>query len=128
MQENSAYKKFRRSSLKFERELRILFKDVMASGEDMFAPSCTQPQTQEAANEDVYRPTMDEEEGSGDSEDDHFGANPVGSTGVTDELASIGLSTMTPLLILLIREAMARGRQMSVLAGGRSRKCQLQDK
>ena len=39
---------------------------------------------------------MDEEEGSGDSEDKLFGVNPAPSIGVTDDIASIGLSTETP--------------------------------
>ncbi|KAI9123941.1 hypothetical protein K1719_005241 [Acacia pycnantha] len=75
-QENSSYKKFRHTGLKSEKELRIIFKDVMATGEDIFASSFTQPQAQEEDQEDVYRPTMDEEEGSGDSEEELFGANP----------------------------------------------------
>ena len=39
---------------------------------------------------------MDEEEGLGDSEDESFGMNLAPSTGVTDDLVDIGLSTQTP--------------------------------
>ncbi|XP_028752872.1 L10-interacting MYB domain-containing protein-like [Neltuma alba] len=43
--ENSQYEKFRYQELKFAHELNTIFKGVIASGEDMLAPSLTQPQT-----------------------------------------------------------------------------------
>ncbi|XP_028789011.1 L10-interacting MYB domain-containing protein-like [Neltuma alba] len=53
--ENPQYEKFRYQGLKFAYELNTIFKGVIASGEDMLAPSLTQPQTQEDDEENVYR-------------------------------------------------------------------------
>ncbi|KAK4260497.1 hypothetical protein QN277_003599 [Acacia crassicarpa] len=89
--EHPSYKRFRYTS----KELRSIFNDMMACGEDIFAPSFTQPLTQQKDEEDVYLPTIDEEEGSRDREDCMFSANPMPSIGVTDELTSIDLTTST---------------------------------
>ncbi|XP_028755833.1 putative disease resistance RPP13-like protein 1 [Neltuma alba] len=89
--ENPQYEKFRYQGLKFAHELNTIFKGVIASGEDMLAPSLTQPQTQEDDKENVYRVDTDLLEGSGDSEEDLGG----GSLGVTDEMAGVNLTANT---------------------------------
>ncbi|XP_028778700.1 L10-interacting MYB domain-containing protein-like [Neltuma alba] len=89
--ENPQYEKFRYQGLKFAYELNTIFKGVIASGEDMLAPSLTQPQTQEDDEENVYRVDTELLEGSGDSKEDLGGA----SVGVTNEMAGVNLTANT---------------------------------
>ncbi|KAI9086306.1 hypothetical protein K1719_031760 [Acacia pycnantha] len=74
----------------------MIFNDVVASGEDQYSLSAGQPQAQE---EDCYRPTMDDAEGSGDSEDERVGVDPVPSIGVSAHLGSMNLSGHRPPIV-----------------------------
>ena|ERR1044072_4566757 len=90
MQENPDYEKFRAKGLPFAKDLTILYKDVVATGEHAWTPSSgVLPSELNDANDD-YRPSLenieiDVEEGSADSEDD--------SVGATDGLAGVNLNT-----------------------------------
>ncbi|KAI9086941.1 hypothetical protein K1719_031102 [Acacia pycnantha] len=79
IQENPDYAKYRYHGIKFARELEIVFKDGMASGSTQFSPSARRQMPPRDDEDDVYRPTMDLEEGSGDSEEELPGA----TTGVS---------------------------------------------
>ncbi|XP_054806242.1 L10-interacting MYB domain-containing protein-like [Prosopis cineraria] len=57
--ENLLYGKFRYKGLRFARELTLIFKDVLATGETLFVPSATQTQIEDDDDEDVYHPTID---------------------------------------------------------------------
>ncbi|GAU21762.1 hypothetical protein TSUD_328870 [Trifolium subterraneum] len=90
--ENSLYGKFRDKGLPFANELTTLFKDVVANGEFVWAPSSgvLPPNVHLGNDDDVYRPCLknlglDVEEGSGDSED--------ASVGATTEFGNINLNT-----------------------------------
>ena len=80
MQENPLYGKFRYKGLPFAHQLTILFKDVVATGDFMWAPSSgILPSTLGGDVNDVYRPCLDGininmGEGSGDSDDVSVGA------------------------------------------------------
>ncbi|KAI9090640.1 hypothetical protein K1719_028493 [Acacia pycnantha] len=93
---NKGYRKFRYNALMFENEMRMIFKDVVASGEDQYSLSAKQPQAQE---EDCYQPTMDAAEGSGDNEDECVGVDPVPSTIVSANLGSMNLSGHSPPIV-----------------------------
>ncbi|XP_028753944.1 L10-interacting MYB domain-containing protein-like [Neltuma alba] len=93
--ENPAYEKFRQHGLKFRTELETLFKGTMASGQDMWSPSSTQPEPQRADQPNDYRPTMDWKEGSGDSEDGLIGVDTRRRAGVSDDLDGINLTANT---------------------------------
>ncbi|XP_028795961.1 uncharacterized protein LOC114751454 [Neltuma alba] len=101
--ENPAYEKFRQHGLKFRTELETLFRGTMASGQDMWSPSSTQPEPQPAPQPEPhrtdqsndYRPTMDWEEGSGDSEDGLLGVDTERPAGVSDDLDGINLTANT---------------------------------
>ncbi|XP_028801453.1 uncharacterized protein LOC114756673 [Neltuma alba] len=95
--ENLAYEKFRHYGLRFRTELETIFKDTMASGDDMWALSWTGPKPQRGDQQNDYQPTMDwqegsgdRQEGSGDSED-----NTGRRTGVSDYLDGINLTANT---------------------------------
>ena len=94
MQENKAYGKYRYKGLNFARELRIIFRDVLASGEDMDCPSATR-RVSLGDDEDVYRPQMDLQEGSGDSEEELQGTNNGGSVQVSVDLECMNLTSNT---------------------------------
>ncbi|KAI9119424.1 hypothetical protein K1719_010099 [Acacia pycnantha] len=79
VQENPDYAKYRYHGIKFARELEMVFKDGVLSG--------STPDDKD----DVYRPTMDLEEGSGDSEEELPGA----TTGVSATLEGLNLTTST---------------------------------
>ncbi|XP_028751933.1 L10-interacting MYB domain-containing protein-like [Neltuma alba] len=93
------FKKFRYQGLMFASELQKIFKDVVASGEYMYAPSASQPQSTPVTQagteeeEDVYRVGLDQQEGSGDSEDENFGVDPTANAGFTDDFAGCNLNT-----------------------------------
>ncbi|XP_028786187.1 L10-interacting MYB domain-containing protein-like [Neltuma alba] len=93
------FKKFRYQGLMFASELQKIFKDVVASGEYMYAPSASQPQSTPVTQagteeeEDVYRVGLDQQEGSGDSEDGNFGVDPTATAGFTDDFAGCNLNT-----------------------------------
>lgn len=91
MQENKAYERFRFHGLMYADELRTIFKDVLASGDHVYVPSATQDDLN-----DVYRPQMDDQrEGSGDSEEEDFGAVPAPSLGVTNDMEDMNVHTNT---------------------------------
>ncbi|XP_028808522.1 L10-interacting MYB domain-containing protein-like [Neltuma alba] len=48
------------------------------------------PDTEE--EEDVYRVELDQQEGSGDSEDENFGMDPTARAGVTDDFAACNIN------------------------------------
>ncbi|XP_054824810.1 uncharacterized protein LOC129322527 [Prosopis cineraria] len=78
-----------------EWELTLIFKDVLATGETLFVPSVTQTQIEYDDDEDVYRPTIDLREGSGKSEEELNLSDTVASTGVTDKLLALNVTTNT---------------------------------
>ena len=84
-QENPLYEKFRNKGLPFSSDLTTLFKDVVANGEYIWAPSCgVLPCVFENDDNDDDDGVV-VVEGSGDSED--------ASVGATTELANIGLNS-----------------------------------
>ncbi|XP_054811312.1 L10-interacting MYB domain-containing protein-like [Prosopis cineraria] len=93
--ENPLYEKFRYKGLRFARELTLIFKDVLATGETLFVPSATQTQIEDDDDEDVYRPTIDLREGSGDSEEELNLSDTIAPTGVTDELLGLNVTINT---------------------------------
>ncbi|XP_028755823.1 uncharacterized protein LOC114715194 [Neltuma alba] len=97
--ENPAYEKFKQHGLKFRTELETLFRGTMASGQDMWSPSSTQPEPQpepqRTDQSNDYRPTMDWEEDSGDSEDGLLGVDTERPAGVSDDLDGINLTANT---------------------------------
>ncbi|KAK4263474.1 hypothetical protein QN277_028874 [Acacia crassicarpa] len=81
IKENKDYRKYRYKGMKFARELQVMFKDVLALGEEFECPSLTRrvslgddeddvyrPQMDQ--QDDVYRPQMDRQEDSSDSEEE----------------------------------------------------------
>jgi len=81
MQENPLYGKFRYKGLSFAHQITILFKDVVAIGDFMWAPSSgiLPSSTLGGDVNDVYCLSLDGininmEEGSGDSDDVSVGA------------------------------------------------------
>ncbi|XP_028752021.1 uncharacterized protein LOC114711758 [Neltuma alba] len=82
-------------------DLMKKFKDVLASGDSMYALSASQsqsapvPKADTKAEEDIYRIGLDQEEGLGDSEDKNFGINLIASIGVTGDLAGCDLNNPT---------------------------------
>ncbi|KAK4275376.1 hypothetical protein QN277_018468 [Acacia crassicarpa] len=94
IKENKAYGKYRYKGLNFAKELRIIFKDVLASGEEMNCPSATRPVSL-GDDEEVYRPQMDLQEGSGDSEEELQGTNNDGSLQVPVDLECMNLTSNT---------------------------------
>ncbi|XP_028751276.1 uncharacterized protein LOC114711090 [Neltuma alba] len=97
--ENPAYEKFRQHGLKFWTELETLYRGTMALGQVMWLPSSTppvpQPEPQRTDQSNDYRPTMDWEEGSGDSEDGLLGVDTERPAGVSDDLDGINLTANT---------------------------------
>ncbi|KAI9118842.1 hypothetical protein K1719_010287 [Acacia pycnantha] len=91
IQENPDYAKYKYHGIKFARELEIVFKDGMASGSTQFSPSTRRQMPPRDEEDDVYRPTMDLEEGSGDSEEELPGA----TTGVSAPLEGLNLTMST---------------------------------
>ncbi|KAI9124454.1 hypothetical protein K1719_004376 [Acacia pycnantha] len=91
VQENPDYAKYRYHGIKFVRELEIVFKDGMTSGSTQFSPSARRQMPPRDDGDDVYRPTMDLEEGSGDSEEQLPGA----TTGVSALLEGLNLTIST---------------------------------
>ncbi|XP_054801500.1 uncharacterized protein LOC129305518 [Prosopis cineraria] len=77
--ENPLYGKFRYKGLRFARELTLIFKDVMATGETLFVPFATQTQIEDDDDEDV-----EEELNLSDT------AAPMGVTG---ELLDLNVTT-----------------------------------
>ncbi|XP_028761432.1 uncharacterized protein LOC114750610 [Neltuma alba] len=74
-----------------------IFRDVVASGEYAYAPSASQPQPAfapqpDTEEEDVYRVGLDQQEGSGDSEDENFGVDPTASA-FTNDFAACNINT-----------------------------------
>ncbi|XP_028796692.1 uncharacterized protein LOC114752138 [Neltuma alba] len=51
LRENLAYEKFRHYGLRFRTKLEIIFKDTIASGDDMWAPSWTKPAPQRGVSD-----------------------------------------------------------------------------
>ncbi|KAI9114957.1 hypothetical protein K1719_013970 [Acacia pycnantha] len=88
IKENKAYGKYRYKGMKFAREMQVIFRDVLASGEDEVCPS-------REDEDDVYRPQIDLEEGSGDSEEELEGANTGGSVQVPSDLEGMNLTSNT---------------------------------
>ncbi|XP_028798209.1 uncharacterized protein LOC114753676 [Neltuma alba] len=91
------FKKFRHQGLMFASDLMRIFKDVVASGDFMYAPSTSQPQPvftpqPDTEEEDVYRVGLDQQEGSGDSEDENFGVDPTATAGILDDFAGCNLN------------------------------------
>ncbi|XP_028804661.1 L10-interacting MYB domain-containing protein-like [Neltuma alba] len=91
------FEKFRHQGLMFASDLMKIFKDVVASGDFMYAPSASQPQPAftpqpDTEEEDVYRVGLDQQEGSGDSEDENFGVDPTATAGISDDFASCNLN------------------------------------
>ncbi|XP_028801409.1 uncharacterized protein LOC114756633 [Neltuma alba] len=91
------FKKFRHQGLMFASDLMRIFKDVVASGEYAYAPSASQPQPAfapqpDTEEEDVYRVGLDQQEGSGDSEDENFGVDPTASA-FTNDFAACNINT-----------------------------------
>ncbi|XP_028759016.1 uncharacterized protein LOC114717946 isoform X1 [Neltuma alba] len=74
----------------------------MASGEDMWAPSWTQPESQRVDQSNDYQPTMDWEEGLGDSEDGLLGVDIGCCVGVLDDLDGINLTANTSNTTLIV--------------------------
>ncbi|XP_054806181.1 uncharacterized protein LOC129308812 [Prosopis cineraria] len=92
---NPFYEKFRHKGLRFARELTFIFRDVLATGETLFVPSTTQTQIEDDDDEDVYRPTVDLQEGFSDSEEELNLSDTAAPTGVTDELLGLNVTTNT---------------------------------
>ncbi|XP_028782156.1 uncharacterized protein LOC114738281 [Neltuma alba] len=74
----------------FASDLMKIFRDVVASGEYAYAPSASQPQPAfapqpDTEEEDVYRVGLDQQEGSGDSEDENFGSYGKRKRGETSD-------------------------------------------
>ncbi|XP_028751930.1 L10-interacting MYB domain-containing protein-like [Neltuma alba] len=92
------FRKFRHQGLMFASDLMKIFKNVVASGEYMYAPSSSQPQLAFAPHpdteeeEDVYRVGLDQQEGSRDSEDENFGVDPIATAGVSDDFVGCNLN------------------------------------
>ncbi|XP_028764430.1 L10-interacting MYB domain-containing protein-like [Neltuma alba] len=92
------FKKFRHQGLMFASDLMKIFRDVVASGEYVYAPLASQPQPAFAPQpnieeeEDVYRVGLDQQEGSGDSEDENFGVDPTASAGFTDDFTACNIN------------------------------------
>ncbi|XP_054799728.1 uncharacterized protein LOC129304108 [Prosopis cineraria] len=90
---NPLYEKFKYKGLRFARELTLIFKDVLTIGETLFIPSTTQTQIEDDDDEDVYHPTIDLQEGSGNSEEELNLSNTTAPTRVTDELLGLNITT-----------------------------------
>ncbi|XP_028804914.1 uncharacterized protein LOC114759845 [Neltuma alba] len=91
------FKKFRHQGLMFASDLMRIFKDVVASGDFMYAPSASQPQPAftpqpDTEEEDVYRVGLDQQEGSGDNKDENFDVDPTATAGISDDFSGCNLN------------------------------------
>ncbi|KAK4269121.1 hypothetical protein QN277_022318 [Acacia crassicarpa] len=95
IKENKEYRKYRYKGMRFASEMQVLFKDVLASGEDFECPSLTRRVSLGQDEDDVYRPQMDLHEGSGDSEEELQGITTGGSVQMPTNLDGMNLTLNT---------------------------------
>ncbi|XP_054806273.1 uncharacterized protein LOC129308938 [Prosopis cineraria] len=92
--ENLLYEKLRHKRLRFARELTLIFRDVLTTGETLFVPSVTQTQiVDDDDDKDVYHSTINLQAGSSDSKEELNLSDTTTPMRVTDELLGLNVTT-----------------------------------